>query len=62
MKIRRVVLTEKPYPTCAISGKQLKDFSATFEITRDDGDIVYVDAQVGLSLFKPVRQHHEPMG
>lgn len=52
MKIRRVVLTEKPYPTCVVSGKQLKEYSATFEITRDDGTVVYVAAEVALELFK----------
>ena len=45
MKIRRVVLTEEPYPTCVVSGKQLKEYSATFEITRDDGTVVYVAAE-----------------
>lgn len=42
MKIRRVTLTEAPYPTCVVSGKQLQDFNATFEVTRDDGEVVYV--------------------
>ena len=52
MKIRRVVLTEEPYPTCVVTGKQLKEYSATFEVTRDDGTVVYVAAEVGLELFK----------
>lgn len=52
MKIRRVVLTEAPYPTCVLSGKQLKDFNATFEVTRDDGTVVYVDAEAALALYR----------
>ena len=52
MKIRRVVLAEESYPTCVVSGKQLKEYSATFEVTRDDGTVVYVAAEVGLELFK----------
>ena len=58
MKIRRITLTPEPYPalntypTCVVSGKQLKEYSATFEITRDDGTVVYVAAEVALELFK----------
>jgi hypothetical protein len=52
MKIRRVVLTEEPYPTCVVSGAQLGYFSPVFEITRDDGTVVYVAAEVASELFK----------
>ena len=54
MKIRRVVLTEAPYPTCIVSGKQLKDFSATFEVTRDDGSVVYIEDKSFNALYKTV--------
>ena len=54
MRIRRVVLTEAPYPTCVVSGKQFKDFSATFEVTRDNGKVVYVDADAFHALLKTI--------
>jgi hypothetical protein len=52
MKIRRVVLTEEPYPTCVVSGKQLGNFSAVYEITREDGTVVYVDHKTFTALNK----------
>jgi hypothetical protein len=52
MKIRRVVLTEEPYPTCAVSGKQLGNFGAVYEITREDGTVVYVDYKTFIALEK----------
>lgn len=42
MKVRRVVLTEKPYPTCVLSGKQLGYFDPVYELTRDDGEVIFV--------------------
>jgi len=41
MKIRRVVLTEESYPTCVVSGKHLKDYSVTLEVTPDYGTVVF---------------------
>jgi len=52
MKVRRVTLTEEPYPICVVSDKQLKEYSASFELTRDDGTVVYIAAEVALELFK----------
>ena len=52
MKIRRVVLTEEPYPSCVVSGKEMGYFSAVYEITRDDGQIVYVDHKSFVVLNK----------
>ena len=54
MKIRRVVLTEKPYPTCAISGKPLGYFNAVYEVTQKDGKVVYLDAGAVSALFKTI--------
>ena len=54
MKIRRVALTEAPYPICAVSGKQLKDFSTTFEVTRDDGTVVYIEDKSFNELCKTI--------
>ena len=54
MKIRRVVLTEAPYPTCAVSGKQLDYFSPVFEVTRDDSEVVYVDAAAFTAMNKTI--------
>jgi hypothetical protein len=52
MKIRRVVLTEEPYPTCVVSGKQLGHFSAVFEVTKEDETVVYVDHKSFIALNK----------
>ena len=52
MKIRRVTLTEEPYPKCIVSGKQLKEYSATFEVTRDDGTVVYIHHEAFTALRK----------
>ena len=54
MRIRRVVLTEEPYPICVVSGKQLDYFSPVFEVTRDTGDIVYVDAATFNAMNKTI--------
>ena len=54
MKIRRVVLTEAPYPICAVSGKQLEGFNATFEVTRDDGEVVYIEYKSFNELCKTI--------
>lgn len=54
MKIRRVVLTEEPYPSCVVSGEEMGYFSATFEVTRDDGQVVYVDAKSFFELNKRI--------
>ena len=52
MKIRRIVLTEEPYPKCAVSGEQFGYFSAVFEVTRSDGQVVYVDTKSFTALNK----------
>lgn len=54
MKIRRLVLTEEPYPKCVVTDKQLDYFSPVFEVTRDDGEVVYVDAATFTALFKTI--------
>jgi|688.fasta_scaffold948533_2 hypothetical protein len=52
MKIRRVVLTEEPYPNCIVSGEELGYYSPVYEITRDDGQVVYVSAKTFFALNK----------
>jgi hypothetical protein len=52
MKIRRVVLTEEPYPNCAVSGEPFEYFSPVFEVTRADGTLVYVAAKSLVALNK----------
>ncbi len=54
MKIRRVVLTEEPYPTCAISGKPLGYFSAIYEVTQDDGKVVHIDYAAVNTLIRTI--------
>ena len=54
MKIKRVVLTEKPYPTCAVSGKPLGYVNPVYEGTQKDGKVVYVDAGAVAALFKTI--------
>lgn len=54
MKIRRVVLTEEPYPKCVVSGEPLGYFSAVFEITRTDNEVVYVDAKSFVALNEKI--------
>ena len=54
MKVRRVVLTEKPYPTCAISGKPLGYFNAVYEVTQKDGKVVHVDHAAVNALLRTV--------
>jgi hypothetical protein len=55
MKVSRVVLIEKPYPTCVVSGKQLKSFSATYEVTQADGKVVYVDYEAVNALLRKTK-------
>jgi hypothetical protein len=55
MKVRRVVLTEEPYPICAISGKSLGYFNATYEVTQADGKVVYVNYAAVNALLRKIR-------
>ena len=54
MRIKRVVLTVEPYPKCVVSGEPLGYFSAVFEITRTDNEVVYVDAKSFVALSKMI--------
>lgn len=54
MNIRRVVLTEEPYPTCAVSGKKLGYFNPIFEITREDGKVVHINYASINTLLKTI--------